>query len=248
MPIFRVNKTSDYTIMSNAHFKEKSMSLKAKGLLSLMLSLPDDWDYSIRGLVAICKENESAIKTALNELKTFGYLEITKKNPNETESGRIEYEYNVYEQPQKKQPEEKQGVENLPTENQGVEKPAQLNTKKQNTKELKTNDKKIKDIGASEDATAKKQQKRFVKPTVEEIREYCISRKNNVNPEKFFNHYESNGWKVGKNNMKDWKAAVRTWEQNEFGNNQNGGGMRGRNEQTGRNISETWVNKHGVVL
>ena len=57
---------------------------------------------------------------------------------------------------------------------------------------------------------------KFIKPSLEEIKNYCIERKNNVNEEKFFNYYESNGWKVGKNSMKDWKAAIRTWEKNSF--------------------------------
>lgn len=56
----------------------------------------------------------------------------------------------------------------------------------------------------------------FKKPTIEEIKQYCLERKNNVNPEKWFNHYESNGWKVGKNSMKDWKASIRTWENSEY--------------------------------
>lgn len=137
LAVIRVNKTSDYTVMSNAHFKEKDMSLKAKGLLSLMLSLPDTWDYSVAGLVAICAENETAIRNALKELKRFGYLVIVKKKPNETESGRFEYEYNIFEKPQN-QAIEKQGVENLPLEFQGVENRGQLNTNKSNTKELNT--------------------------------------------------------------------------------------------------------------
>ena len=61
-----------------------------------------------------------------------------------------------------------------------------------------------------------KPQKRFIKPTLSEIEQYCIERNNNVNAEQFFDHYESNGWKVGKNSMKDWKAAVRTWERREY--------------------------------
>lgn len=144
LAVIRVNKTADYTVMSNAHLKEKGMSLKAKGLLSLMLSLPDSWDYSIAGLCAICKENETAIKSTLSELKLFGYLVITKKKPNETASGRFEYEYNIYEKPQvENQSVEKQGIENLPLENQAVENPAQLNTnlssiKKSNIKESNT--------------------------------------------------------------------------------------------------------------
>ena len=131
MAVVRVAKTKDYTVMSNHHFKEKEMSLKAKGLLSLMLSLPDDWDYTIKGLVAINKENESAIMATLKELKSFGYLEVIKKMPNETESGRIEYEYIVHEEPKK------QGVENLGVENQGIENQRQLNTKEYNTKKIK---------------------------------------------------------------------------------------------------------------
>lgn len=141
MAIMRINKTKDYTVMSNYHFKEKEMSLKAKGLLSQMLSLPDDWDYSIAGLVAINKENETAIKSTLNELKKFGYLTVTKLLPNETATGRIEYVYDVYEQPHKEQPKEKQeiekqGVEKLTVENQPIENQGQLNTNKSTTKEL----------------------------------------------------------------------------------------------------------------
>lgn len=136
MSIIRVEKTKDYTIMSNHHLKEKQMSLKAKGLLSLMLSLPDNWDYTIAGLVAICKENETAIKSTLDELKEFHYLEIIKNMPNEENGGRINYEYIVYEKPI--QGDKKQGVENLGVEIQGVENPAQLNTNILNTNILNT--------------------------------------------------------------------------------------------------------------
>lgn len=131
MSIFRVEKTKNYTVMSNYHLKEKEMSLKAKGLLSLMLSLPNNWDYTIAGLVAISKENETAIKSTLYELKQFNYLEIIKKMPNNTESGRIEYEYIIYEKP--KQEGKKQGVENLGLEILPVENQGQLNTNKLNT-------------------------------------------------------------------------------------------------------------------
>ncbi len=137
MSIFRVNKNQNYTIMSNYHFKEKEMSLKAKGLLSLMLSLPDNWDYSIAGLVAICKENETAIKSALKELQQFGYVVVEKIMPDKTASGRIEYVYNIFEKP--KQECKKQDVENLPLEIQHVENQVQLNTKETNTKEKKKN-------------------------------------------------------------------------------------------------------------
>lgn len=138
MATFRVNKTKDYTVMSNSHLRDKSMSLKAKGLLSVMLALPDDWDYSIAGLVAISKENQTAIENALDELKTLGYLRVDKILPNKSKSGRIEYEYNVFEQPQKQGVGflgvEKQGVEIL-----GVENRPQYNTNKSSTNKSNTN-------------------------------------------------------------------------------------------------------------
>lgn len=132
MSVFRVNKNNNYTVMSNYHLKEKKLSLKAKGLLSQMLSLPDTWDYSIAGLVAINKEEETSIKSALKELQEFEYLKVTKLMPNKTKTGRIEYIYDIYEQPYGKQ-----GVENLGVENQG-----QLNINKLNIEDIK----KIKEI------------------------------------------------------------------------------------------------------
>lgn len=137
MAIFRIEKNKNYTIMSNYHLKEKEMSLKAKGLLSLMLSLPNNWDYTIEGLVTICKENETAIKSTLKELKCFGYLEILKV---QNKKGQFEYEYNIYEKPQSKKPE----VENLEVENPSVENQGQLNTNKQKTNNKKEKKEKAK--------------------------------------------------------------------------------------------------------
>ena len=141
MAVIRVGKSRNYTVMSNYHLREKNMSFKAKGMLSVMLSLPDNWDYSIAGLASISKENETAVKSTLNELKEFGYVKVTKLMPNESSTGRIEYIYDVYEKPI--QEGEKQGVENLPVEIlpvevQAVEHQGQLNTKESNTKELNT--------------------------------------------------------------------------------------------------------------
>lgn len=141
MAVLRVNKTKDYTVMSNEHLRNKNLSLKAKGLLSVMLSLPEKWDYSVAGLVAISKENETAVKSTLAELRDEGYLIVTKLMPNETKSGRIEYVYDIYETP--KQEGKKQGVENLGLEILGVENQGQLNTNKSITKQSNT---KTKDI------------------------------------------------------------------------------------------------------
>ena len=99
MAVIRVNKTKDYTVMSNTHLKDKNLSLKAKGLLSIMLSLPNGWNYSIEGLIAICKEGERAVKSTLEELKKYKYLVTTKLYPNQTKSKRIEYIYDIFENP-----------------------------------------------------------------------------------------------------------------------------------------------------
>lgn len=133
MSVIRVVKNQNYTVMSNIHLREKEMSLKAKGLLSMVLALPDTWNYSIAGLVSICKENETAIRSALNELKDFGYLEVVKKTSDKTESGRFEYEYIFYEHPQNP------ALENLYVENPHVENPLLLNTNIINTKKINTN-------------------------------------------------------------------------------------------------------------
>lgn len=101
MAVIKVIKNRNYSIMSNYHLQDQNLSLKAKGLLSMVLTLPEDWNYTIKGLISIVKEGETAVTTALNELKQQGYVEIIKKLPNETSSGRIEYEYIIYEIPEK---------------------------------------------------------------------------------------------------------------------------------------------------
>lgn len=134
MSVFRINKIKDFTIMSNYHLKDKNLGLKAKGLLSVMLSLPEDWDYTINGLMKICNVGESSIRTTLQELKENNYLVVTKYMPNETKSGRIEYVYDIYEQPFCNQTEEKQGVENQGVENHPLYK--YTNNKVLNNKKL----------------------------------------------------------------------------------------------------------------
>lgn len=94
--IFRVEKNANYVVMSNHHLRNKEMSLKSKGLLSLILSLPPEWNYSLAGLCAICKESQTAMRSALKELETQGYL-VRKRQKNSL--GQFEYEYIVYEMP-----------------------------------------------------------------------------------------------------------------------------------------------------
>lgn len=98
MGIVRVHKTKNFTVMSNYHFREKKMSLKAKGLLSLMLSLPDDWNYSISGLVTLSKDGKDSVMSALAELEEFGYL--TRERVINDKGQFSGVDYNIYEQPQ----------------------------------------------------------------------------------------------------------------------------------------------------
>ena len=98
MAVFRIERTRDYTVMSNHHLRNRALSLKAKGLLSMMLSLPDDWNYTTRGLAKICKEGVDAIGGALRELEGAGYI---VRHQLRDRQGRIsDTEYVIYEQPQ----------------------------------------------------------------------------------------------------------------------------------------------------
>ena len=132
MAKFTIEKNKNYTIMSNYHLQDKNLSYKAKGLLSFMLSLPEDWDYSINGLVAISKEGVKAIKNILQELQHCGYLVIEKK---QNEIGQFEYEYLIYEYPEYQKGDVDLGE---------VEKDIQINTNILNTKEQIDKDDKTK--------------------------------------------------------------------------------------------------------
>lgn len=138
MSVFRIHKTDNYTVMSNHHFKERAMSLKAKGLLSLMLSLPDTWNYSISGLVTLSKDGKDSVMSALSELEKFGYLERTQVTNSKGQFAGVEY--NIYEIPQPKKPNAV-----IPNSaNEKTEKPNAENREQLNTNQLSTNS--IKDV------------------------------------------------------------------------------------------------------
>ena len=97
MAVFRVEKTRDFTVMSNHHLRNTALSLKAKGIMSLMLSLPESWDYTTRGLSRICKDGVDSICTTLNELEKHGYLTRERLRDDHGRLGDIEY--TIHEQP-----------------------------------------------------------------------------------------------------------------------------------------------------
>ena len=129
MAVFRIERTRDYTVMSNHHLRDVNLSLKSKGLLSMMLSLPEDWNYTTRGLAKICKEGVDAIGGALRELEKAGYI---VRHQLRDRQGRIsDTEYVIYEQPQPDTAPP--DTENPYMEKPDTEKPAELNIEKSNT-------------------------------------------------------------------------------------------------------------------
>lgn len=142
MAVFRVEKTKDFTVMCNHHLRNVKLSLKAKGLLSLMLSLPEDWDYTTKGLACICRDGVDSIGSTLKELEQHGYL--TRKRIR-FENGRLgDIEYTIHEKPARQEtgedppkrenPEQVKPIQAKP----GQGKPAQLNTDSLNTDRLNT--------------------------------------------------------------------------------------------------------------
>ena len=143
MAVFRIEKARDYTVMSNYHLRDRSLSLKAKGLLSLMLSLPEDWDYTMKGLARICKDGIDSISGGIRELEAHGYLVRARVRNENGQLGSIEY--TILEQPKepaqtpapiREKPIRENPIQVKPMLDAPIqENPAQLNTKEQN-KEL----------------------------------------------------------------------------------------------------------------
>ena len=143
MAVYRVNKNRGYTVMANFHLRDKNLSLKAVGLLSKMLSFNDGWQFSTRGLSAICKEGPDAILSALRELENYGYL---VRHQARDEKGRMSsMVFEIYEKPQEVLPEagnpytENPDADNPVTEKPYTGNPAQRNTEQEITQEEKTN-------------------------------------------------------------------------------------------------------------
>lgn len=142
MAVFRVEKTKDFTVMCNHHLRNVKLSLKAKGLLSLMLSLPEDWDYTTKGLACICKDGVDSIASALKELEQHGYLTRQRVR---YENGRLgDIEYTIHEKPVSQEtsgapPKRENPRQVNPGQGKpGQEKPAQGNPPQLNTDPLNT--------------------------------------------------------------------------------------------------------------
>ena len=131
MAVFCIEKTRDYTVMSNHHLRDMSLSLKAKGLLSLMLSLPENWDYTMKGLARICKDGIDSISGGIRELEEHGYLIRERVRGANGQLGSIEY--TILEQPKEPTPAQEKPIRENPVQVNPTlvtpvqEEPAQLN-------------------------------------------------------------------------------------------------------------------------
>lgn len=147
MAVFRIEKTRDYTVMANHHLRNTKLSLKAKGLLSLMLSLPEDWDYTTKGLAKICKDGVDSICSTVNELEEHGY--VIRERIRNAKGQLTDIQYTILEQPKPPQPGQEKPKQKNPVLGNPVlgspeqEEPeqgntAQLNTKKSSNQGLNT--------------------------------------------------------------------------------------------------------------
>ena len=162
MAVFRVERNTGYTVMSNHHLRNKELTLKAKGLLSQMLSLPEDWDYTLAGLSHINREKIDAIREAVKELEKAGYIVRSRERD---EKGRLRgADYVIYEQPQPREPEaatsgEQPPISDLPTlenptlDNPTLEKPT-LENPTQLNKDISSKEQSITDLSSTHSIAA----------------------------------------------------------------------------------------------
>ena len=147
MPTIRIEKTRDYTVMANHHLRNKALSLKAKGLLSYMLSLPEDWNYTLSGLATSCKDGLDSVRQAVSELETYGY--VVRSRIRDARGRLRDTEYVVYESPapvkpaldepiEEKPVQEEPVLENPTLENPALGNPTLLNTNRPTIQKPKT--------------------------------------------------------------------------------------------------------------
>ena len=213
MAILRNPNKGKFTVVANFALKDDRLSLKARGLLVTMLSLPANWEFSENGLCKIFpKDGQASIRSGLKELEKYGYLTRSRQRDSSGRLSKVNWE--IVDCPRMENPH----LDNPNLDNPNLEKPnlenrPQLNTKELNTKELNTEELNTKDkerVGST----------RFSPPSVDDVRQYCKEIDSTIDPESFVDYYTANGWVQGKGKpIKNWKAAVRTWQRREKGKN-----------------------------
>ena len=205
MAILRHRLDREFTVIPNAAIRRSGLSLKGVGLLCTLLSLPDDWAFSIAGLCSICaRDRRDGISTALKELEGAGYLiRERSRRPDGTVGDAV---WTVSDAPMLEKPAQDSPTQDSPP----LEKP-----------QLQINDETKERVNQEKRLEASPTRSRFVPPSVEEVQAYCAERRNDVDARRFVDYYSASGWKRGKTPIKDWKACVRTWERGESSKYQN---------------------------
>ena len=207
MAILRNRTQNNFTIITNNILRDERLPMNARGLLCTMLSLPDNWEFSERGLQAILPGNGlSAIKSALKVLQECGYLRRSKIRGTGGMFGGWQWEltnepntFNLYEQPRC----------DFPTsDNPTLEKPTSENHDQLSTDSINT-------VSIKDEKKEKGKAKAFTPPTLEEVRAYIDEMGYGLDPEEFIDSNEQTDWRLKSGQkVKDWKARVRTFERN----------------------------------
>lgn len=207
MAVLRNPKRGKFTVVDNYALQDKSLSLKARGLLVTMLSLPDNWQFSENGLCSIFqKDGQASIRSGLKELEEGGYL--TRKRARDSFGRVSNVEWIVCDYPH---------LENPSVVNPNLDFRPQLKTKQSKTEIIKELNNMAPVFPGGGTAPAEKRNL-FVPPSVDEVRAYCQERGNHIDPQRFVDFYTANGWTQGRGKpIKDWRAAVRTWEGRDAG-------------------------------
>ena len=209
--MFVHSSSGSFTTMRNYHLRDTSISLKACGLLSKMLSLPPDWNFTIEGLASLTRDGRDSVNAAIKELKEHGYISTSPKYG--TDGRFCGVRYDIYESPHPENPD---------TVSPDTENPQVLNTNKLITNELNTNEPEKKDINSVPSFISKEKgdkPKRFsgVNPSKEEVEAYIKERNYHISADEVIRYYTDRGrfpvWRLGNGNLvKDWKRCCGTFE------------------------------------
>lgn len=216
--VHREEHGDSFTIIDNGVLQNVNLSFEARGFFAYLLSLPDDWKFSIAGLVKLTGASESVVRRLLNELQVEGYIKI---NRHTNDRGRVtRWTWDIYEaaiRPESVQMLKSPDVETATSGKHQmwnaphVEAPERgFTTCGENDTIQSTNNIKV----LNEQSTKENKAKKFVPPTASEVKAYCQERNNGINPEEFIDYYASQGWKKANGRpVVDWKGCVRLWEK-----------------------------------
>lgn len=223
--IHRDEHRENYTVISNKVLTDTRLSFETRGFLVYLLTFPDDWNFTVRNLARFLGCSTDKIIRLSKELKENGYIYQSQKCDEKGRFGAIEWEISedctVFENHRvRKTPntEKVEHGENRVRESPCSDLPCTASPEHGKLEHLLiTNNNQVLNKPNTNKEPSTKKRGNFVPPTVEEVAAYCSERNNSVDPESFVNFYASKGWMIGKNKMKDWKAAVITWEKRDRG-------------------------------